>query len=554
MAGYVNPYTGQDPYNQVSRLPGSDIPTATPMIMSSDIAKNKVADANTLVNNMTGSMVQKTAVNNSKPVAPAPVKAEAPAQPAPDTTKNNASSNLAQIKELLANKQGATPTKTEKGNGGTTEYFADGSSKFTPDKVTAVVNPTQPGETTPPVTGETKTPEQISIDKANADYQKTLDEKTANAQKQIEDIKNGVFNLTPDEQAQVDNLQKTYQKAIEQMKDYNMRYEQGLTILGQATGQSRYTTGTQMATMNDAIQKGTDRVTNLETEMVSKVADLKTALRDKDYESISKLYDTVLTNQDEKRKTLTDMQQKVADTYQTVQKQHEEAQKEAENNQKLFTSSLPFLSTQLTGDPAKDDAKFKEWSKTYNLDVNLLKGLSQSSINKNEEAITKQDKDMSVKGYRTISPLDVQKQRQLGNDVTVINGRAYMKPSKTTTKTIKVGSGKTGQTYNVTYDQYGKEVKRERMGGYQGASTGTVNKANASEKTAINDMAEALKSVSGKNGFVSPQDHEKYRKMWIDKGYNVTTFDTKFRGYKDPNNTNYVTTKTPKAKSNRVSL
>lgn len=45
------------------------------------------------------------------------------------------------------------------------------------------------------------------------------------------------------------------------------------------------------------------------------------------------------------------------------------------------------------------------------------------------------------------------------------NSKLYQKEtSKETTKTVKVGSGKTSKTYQITYDAMGKEIKRELMG------------------------------------------------------------------------------------------
>lgn len=69
------------------------------------------------------------------------------------------------------------------------------------------------------------------------------------------------------------------------------------------------------------------------------------------------------------------------------------------------------------------------------------------------------------------------------------------------------------------------------------------------EKKAIDEMTKAMSAVVGADGFISPQDHQTLRKQWVDSGLSATTFDTKFKGYMNPNNPNYVTNK--KKTSNR---
>lgn len=125
---------------------------------------------------------------------------------------------------------------------------------------------------------------------------------------------------------------------------------------------------------------------------------------------------------------------------------------------------------------------------------------------------------------------------------------------KETTKTVKVGSGKTAKTYLITYDANGKETKRELVGGTTGTGTGgtgtgtgtggTGGGETVNEKQAVTDMTNQLKTVVGPDGFISPDDYTKARNAWIEQGLSPTTFDTKFKGFRNPNNPNYVTNKT----------
>uniref|UniRef100_A0A6H1ZCE0 Putative transglycosylase n=1 Tax=viral metagenome TaxID=1070528 RepID=A0A6H1ZCE0_9ZZZZ len=63
------------------------------------------------------------------------------------------------------------------------------------------------------------------------------------------------------------------------------------------------------------------------------------------------------------------------------------------------------------------------------------------------------------------------------------------------------------------------------------------------------DVAEAVTTRIGtsgdlgEDGFLSPDDYQKYRNMWTQAGYSATSFDTKMKGYRNPNNPDYAVNK-----------
>ena len=63
-------------------------------------------------------------------------------------------------------------------------------------------------------------------------------------------------------------------------------------------------------------------------------------------------------------------------------------------------------------------------------------------------------------------------------------------------------------------------------------------------------MTNKLNSVAGADGYISPDNYTKARTAWESAGGNPTTFDTKMKGFRNPNNPYYVTTKTPAKKRN----
>lgn len=60
---------------------------------------------------------------------------------------------------------------------------------------------------------------------------------------------------------------------------------------------------------------------------------------------------------------------------------------------------------------------------------------------------------------------------------------------------------------------------------------------------ATRDMTKQLSTLTGSDGFVSPDTYLVARNEWIGSGLNPTEFDNKMKGFVNPNNANYVTKK-----------
>jgi len=150
------------------------------------------------------------------------------------------------------------------------------------------------------------------------------------------------------------------------------------------------------------------------------------------------------------------------------------------------------------------------------------------------------------------------------------------KPQVETTKPVEVGGALVDPvTGKVVYQSPGKtdtgfkfvSATRYQPAGYFNETTGEFKPINETptptpstttppppspsfdEKQAIIDMRNQLSTVVGADGFVSPQSYTTARNAWIEKGGNPTTFDTKFKGFRNPNNSNYNVVKTPTPKS-----
>ncbi len=139
---------------------------------------------------------------------------------------------------------------------------------------------TTTGQTTP--NNAVVSPEQ---DEANRLNQQAFDRAQITAEK-IDGIQNGSIPLSQGEQAQVTELKNQFQNLIEQTGVANKNYEQGLQILGASSGRQRYTPATHLGQINDAIQKGIQKVADLNVQMAGAVGKMEQAFKDSDIDKV----------------------------------------------------------------------------------------------------------------------------------------------------------------------------------------------------------------------------------------------------------------------------
>ena len=372
---------------------------------------------------------------------------------------------------------------------------------------------TKPGSSTfgdtNPDTGTSNT--QTDYEKGIASIDQQLDDAHKNYLAQMENIKNGTFALTPSEQAEIDQTIATFNQLIEDQKTANKSYEAGLTQLGISAGRQRYAGEIETGTIFNAVNVGLRKIQDLEQKSLNAVNNLKQAFQDKNYKAVEAAYKDMSTFLSDKRKALTDMHKELLDEQKAQDQKHKDqlAEQTALLNQKKLSQELsgktlanvaPSIAEALTGDPAKDEALINQMADYYGFDANAIRG-------------------------------------------SVANYQNKQKPDKQTTKTVKVGSGKTSQTYLITYDAKGKEIKREKMGGgtSSGGGSTTTKKVTRTQKT--NQMEDKVNTYftanKGSDNKVSPQDWGAAKDAWVKDGGNPTQFDSKFKGWRNPKNKNY---------------
>lgn len=71
------------------------------------------------------------------------------------------------------------------------------------------------------------------------------------------------------------------------------------------------------------------------------------------------------------------------------------------------------------------------------------------------------------------------------------------------------------------------------------SSGGRTITAAQNTQLAVSALAKELRSVAGRDGYVSPQDYAAGRREWVAAGFSSKTYDDYFSGYKNPQNQNY---------------
>lgn len=356
---------------------------------------------------------------------------------------------------------------------------------------------------------------------------------------EMDNIINGNFVLDPEEQAQVSAMRLAFDKLIDEQRVANQNFQGATARLGETSGRYRYAGEEQIGIAKDAIDQGVRKIADLEAKALSAISQLKEAFKSKDYEMISQQYDNIANTLREKRQAIIDTNNAVRQ----AAKDAEDAVTAKLNQQKLQadiaeTTGAPLLMNALTGDQAQDQQTITNVAAAINIDPNILIG-AYNTLEAKRTAEEEKAKAEANKLTKTVYKGQVTwwnaKGEKVNPDGTPISSAPKTSIPSTTSftptekkKLEQAGLSKASRQNQLNF-LYGKN---EPIG--------------FNEKTALSEMTQAINDVTGADRFISPQDHQLLRKQWVDAGGSSTTFDTKFRGYLNPNNPNYVTKKETK--------
>lgn len=145
-------------------------------------------------------------------------------------------------------------------------------------------------------------------------------------------------------------------------------------------------------------------------------------------------------------------------------------------------------------------------------------------------------KNLLSKGYTYVQDIPTRDtyQKQGRTLVKATDGKTYVAP----TKTIKTAKG----GYDIVDSVTNQKIGNQTGSGNGNPVTPTTPKFDvaANEKKVNTYFA----TVKGSDNKVSPESYNNAKSAWIADGGNPTTFDTKFKGWRNPNNPYYGVTKT----------
>jgi hypothetical protein len=174
-----------------------------------------------------------------------------------------------------------------------------------------------------------------------------------------------------------------------------------------------------------------------------------------------------------------------------------------------------------------------EQMKTADQALGFGSGFTKSLFETQQKALALKTQSDQITLQKNI--IDLQNSLPEGKSI-VIGGNTYTSMTDPT-KDIQIFSetNSSGQTVIIEYNKKTRKVTTTNTGVTTKATTppGTV------PTTKEGKVEYYFASVLGPDMKVSPQDWGAAKAAYIKDGGNATTFDTKFKGYQDPNNSYY---------------
>lgn len=199
-------------------------------------------------------------------------------------------------------------------------------------------------------------PEQQQQKDLQTKQQAVLDELTttiASRKTDLEKLSNTTFALTPDQQADINNLHTQFDQLLTDQQEANKAYQGKVQQAGFMNGSAEFSLN-QAGLLKQATDQGLRQVANIESQAAAKIADLKKTFEtsfnedlDKKYQRINTLYDGLEKDLNSKSDIIKTMSQNVKDLIEQT-KQKQQAQAEA------VKSLATLAASKLTGDSAKD--------------------------------------------------------------------------------------------------------------------------------------------------------------------------------------------------------
>lgn len=205
--------------------------------------------------------------------------------------------------------------------------------------------------------------------------QTQADADSATHQQQLNQILNGTFPLTVDQQAQVADLQSQFAQLRQMQEQANANFVGATTVLGIRSGRSQYAPEIASGQITNAVNQGITKLANLDSQAASAVAKLKQGFLDNDYKIINQSYEDLQTAQKAKTDTLTQIQNTIKNQLQatTERLQQQKAQLDIQTAQ-VSNLAASTLAASMGIDGTLDLDAIQKIADDNGIDPNVLYG------------------------------------------------------------------------------------------------------------------------------------------------------------------------------------
>lgn len=365
-----------------SPAPPKTLTVVTPQAAQTDLAQKQ--DTTTQVSNAVGAQTQNnlsqvgvTSATTQPQTTQTQTLQQPQTTPAPTNTSTYAPPAGAQAVTLPNGVQayydGTTQNLTT--SAGTQLQWNDAQGAWIDPSTGQPPAPVGTSATGVPATGDPTTDyinQQLQANQASAD------QASATHQQQLQQILNGTFPLTADQQQQVAGLQAQFAQLEQLQKTANDNFTGATTVLGVRSGREQYAPEIAQGQITAAVSQGVQKMQALDTQAATAVSTLKQGFMDNDYKVINQAYADLTVAIQAKDDTLTKMQQTIKDGIdaQTAKIQQQTATL-ANTTAKVTSLAASALQQSLTADGTIDLDELQKIADANGIDENVLYGAVQ---------------------------------------------------------------------------------------------------------------------------------------------------------------------------------
>ncbi len=149
----------------------------------------------------------------------------------------------------------------------------------------------------------------------------------------------GAYPLSATEQASVANLRTTFAGAFQDAQDLTKAQTMGVTKLNARDALQMYSPQEALSNIAKVVKQGSQRINDLNTQLLSKQNDLTQAFQDKDYKTATLLYNQIHDTIESRKNEINDINKSVADAKKELYTQAKDAQDRIDKQQAEVTQN-----------------------------------------------------------------------------------------------------------------------------------------------------------------------------------------------------------------------